>query len=150
MCVYLFFLPCDRQTDSLGFHLQSSRDLVNPVMDSPGVHGDILFILVPLTAGREDKHFLYHSDTQPLSVSANMARRDAFCAVEMDNGFSLPFPMKKHIKEIFCFIVRCHCGTTRLYCQVTQYTVHCIYTPYTSTPGNVKTHVYMKISTLLY
>lgn len=69
-------------------------------MDSPGVLRDILFILVPLRAGREDEHFLYHSDTHLLSVSANKAPRAAFCAVEMDNGFSLPFPMKKHTKEI--------------------------------------------------
>lgn len=108
-------------------------------MDSPGVLRDILFILVPLRAGREDEHFLYHSDTHLLSVSANKAPRAAFCAVEMDNGFSLPFPMKKHTKEIFCHsnISQCYCGATRLYCRVTQYTVHCI-----CTRENVKNPTY--------
>lgn len=120
MRVYLFFFHVtDGQTDSLGFHLKSSRDLVNSVMDSPGVHEDILFILVPLRAGREDKHFLYHSDTHLLSVSASKTPRAVFCAVV--NGFSLSFPMKKNLKEIFCFIVRQDC-------QVTQYSVHILYT----------------------
>ncbi len=121
VCVYLFFLPCDGQTDSLGFHLQSSRDLVNAVMDSPGVHGHILFILLPLRAGREDEHFLYQSDTQLLSVPASKTSRAAFCAVEMVNGFSLSLPMKKHIKEITCVIVRCHCRINKTSCTI-QYT----------------------------
>jgi len=99
-------------------------------MDSPGVLGDILFIIVPLRAGREDKHFLYHSDTHLLSVSASKAPRAAFCAVEMANGFSLSFPMKEHILHIF---PRCYCGINKtILLSYIMYStlcipVHCVY-----------------------
>lgn len=75
-CVFICFFTdvVQPQTDRLGFHWRSGRDLVSSVMDRPGVHGDSLFILAPPRAGREDKHFLDHSDTRLLCVSAG---RDA-------------------------------------------------------------------------
>lgn len=79
-------------------------------MDSPGVQGDILFFLAPLRAGRGDKHFLYHSDTHLLSLSASKTPRAGFCATEMLNGFSLSFPTKKLTQEMFFLIVRLYFG----------------------------------------
>ena len=142
-CVCLFVLfssmwHTDRRTDGQPcislIGLTCSWDLVNSVMDSPGVHGDILSILVPLRAGREDKHFLYHSDTHLLSDSV----RPALCALEVVNGFSLAFPMKQQIKEIFCFMWGVCDVTDKQDSTVNLYNIRCaVYVP------SVKQHVYM-------
>lgn len=113
-CVFIcfFYLVTDRHT-ALDFTYRVSRDLVNSVMDSLGVHWDILLILVPLRAGREDEHFLYHSDTHLLSACAGLAQSVCVCAVEVVNGFSLDFPMKRHMQEMFCFLCVVRDGTDK-------------------------------------
>lgn len=62
--------------------------------------------LTSVRAGREDRHFLHHSDTRLLSVPVGRTQRDTFCAAETDNGLSLSFPMKEQINDVFSLQIK--------------------------------------------
>lgn len=78
------------QTGRLGFHSQSNEGLVSSVMDRP----NRLHVEIPLfihRAGRENEHFLHHSDTH-LLCAGGRRRRGELPSDQLCHFFHCHFP----------------------------------------------------------